>query len=140
MAKAKFVPADQSVEDMVSRVITAWPDRFIHLNRKDICLIFKDAPKNAFKAKTNITNGVYRALTNKKIIIQIHKQEWALMKETDRALLIYRELYRVDLNAKDKSEYKLIHEDVKDFKKILEKTGLNNETAEMFLSKVTEVK
>ncbi len=136
MAKAKFVPADSSVEDMVTRVINAWPDRFMHLNRKDICLIFKDADKNAFKAKTNITNGVYRALTNKKIVIQIHKQEWTLMNETERALLIYRELYRVDLNAKDKTEYKLVREDVKDFKKILEKIGLNNETAETFLSKV----
>lgn len=137
MSKAKFVDADTSVTDLARKIQNTFPDRFIHIKPADIYFVFKDAPKNAFKVKTNITNGLYRALTGRKIIIQIWKQEWTLLSETDRALLLYRELYRIDLNQKDKTEYKLIKEDVKDFSKILEKIGLHNETADQFLSKVT---
>ena len=134
--KAKYYEADTSVIELGRKIQNVFFDRFCHIKPNDIYYVFKDAAKNSFKAKTNITNGLYRSLTNKKIIIQIHKQEWELLKETDRALLIYRELYRIDKNQNDPSEYKLTREDVKDFKKILEKVGLHNETAESFLSKV----
>lgn len=137
MSKAKFVDADASVTDLARKIQNTFPDRFIHIKPNDVYYVFKDAPKNVFKIKTNVTNGLYRALTGKKIIIQIHKQEWTLLNDTERALLIYRELYRIDLNQKDKTEYKLIKEDIKDFSKILEKIGLHNETADQFLSTVT---
>jgi hypothetical protein len=136
--KAKFLEADSSVKVLAHKIKTVFSDRFIHIKPEDIYFVFKDADKNSWKAKTNVTNGLYRALTGKKIIIQIHKQAWNLMKDTEKALLLYRELYRIDINSKDKSEYKLIREDVKDFSKILEKIGLHNETAEVFLNKVLE--
>jgi len=134
--KAKFLDADNTVNDMVTRVMSAYPDRFIHINRQDLLLLFKDAPKNPWSAKTNVTNGLYRTLTKKKIIIQIHKQVWTADSEVDKALLIFRELSRIDLNDKDKSEYKLIAPTLVDFKFILEKIGLNHEHKEEFFAKV----
>jgi hypothetical protein len=139
MAKTKYSDVDSSVSDMVIRVMNAWPDRFIHINRPDLHLIFKDAPKSIWGAKTNVTNGLYRALTKKKLIIQIWKQGWALDKEVDRALIIFRELSRIDLNDKDKSEYRLIKPDLNDFKFLLEKIGLNHENKDAFFSKILSV-
>lgn len=136
MSKAKFSDIDSSVSDMVTRIQNAYADRFIHINRSDIFLIYKDCEKNAFAAKTNVTNGLYRALTKKKIIIQIWKQGWHLEKEVDRALIVFRELSRIDLNDKDKSEYKLIRPDLTDFKFLLQKIGLNHENKDTFFSKV----
>jgi hypothetical protein len=130
--------ADSSVSDFVTIIQNVFPDKFLHINRNDISLIFKDAPKSPWAIRTNVTNGLYRALLKKKIIIQIWKQDWALTKEVDRALLIFRELSKIDLNDKDKSEYKLIKPDLTDFKSILNKIGLNHEHKEEYFKKVTQ--
>lgn len=134
--KAKYLDVTSDVTTMVDALFNKFPDRFIHIGRKDLCLIFKDADKSQWQAKTNVTNGLYRSLTGKKIIIQIHKQAWVLDKPVDRALLIFRELSRIDLNQKDKSEYKLIKPDLTDFKFLLNKIGLNHEHKDEFFSKV----
>lgn len=138
--KAKYEDADNSVADMVNKVMNAFPDRFLHINRNDLYLVFKDAEKSSWKAKTRLLNGFYRMLTKKKIVIEIHKQEWVLLKdrESERALVLYRELYRVDKNEKT-NDYKLVKPDLQDFTKILEKIGLHNETVDQFFSKVVPV-
>ena len=102
MAKGKYLDVTADVTTMVDALFNKFPDRFIHINRKDLCLIFLDRDKNSWEAKTNVTNGLYRTLTGKKIIIQIHKQAWTLNKPVDKALLLFRELSRIDLNQKDK--------------------------------------
>jgi hypothetical protein len=134
--KAKYSDVTADVTTLVDTIMNKWPDRFIHISRKDLCLIFKDADKSQWQAKTNVTNGLYRTLTGKKIIIQIHKQSWVLDKPVDRALLLFRELSRIDLNQKDKSEYKLLKPDLTDFKFLLNKIGLNHEHKDEFFSKV----
>lgn len=134
MAKAKFVEVSDEVSAMVSKIQNVFFERFSHVNRTDVYLIFKDAAKNSFAARTNVTNGLYRALTKKKIIIQIWKQNWELNKEVDNALLIFRELSRIAKD--DHDEYKLIRPDLTDFKFLLEKIGLNHEHKDEFFSKV----
>lgn len=135
MAKTKYVDASPAVEELVTKIMNTWPDRFAHIGRTDILLVMKDSPKSTYKAKTRLLNGFYRMLTKKKIIMEIHKQSWELDKPADRALTLYRELYRVDLRETTK-DYKLTKPDLTDFTKILEKTGLHGETAEEFFVKV----
>lgn len=135
MAKTKYVEASPAVEELVTKLMNTWPDRFAHIGRTDILLVMKDSPKSTYKAKTRLLNGFYRMLTKKKIIMEIHKQSWELDKPADRALTLYRELYRVDLRETTK-DYKLTKPDLTDFTKILEKTGLHGETAEEFFVKV----
>ena len=134
MAKTKYVDAGPVIEAMVTKVMEVWPDRFAHVNRTDILLVMKDAPKSSYKARTRILNGFYRMLTKKKIIIELHKQAWELDKPAERALSIYRELFRIDLN--DQKEYKLTKPDLNDFTKILDKIGLHKETVNEFFGKV----
>ena len=134
MAKTKYVDAGPVIESMVTKIMEVWPDRFAHVNRADILLVMKDAPKSTYKARTRLLNGFYRMLTKKKIIIELHKQAWELDKPAERALSIYRELFRVDLN--DQKEYKLTKPDLNDFTKILDKIGLHKETVEEFFGKV----
>jgi hypothetical protein len=135
MAKTKYVEAVPGVETLVTKIMETWPDRFAHIGRTDILLVMKDSPKSTYKARTRLLNGFYRMLTKKKIIIELWKQGWDLDKSVDRALTIYRELWRVDLRETT-GEYKLIRPDLTDFTKILEKTGLHGETAEEFFNKV----
>jgi len=135
MAKTKYVEAVPGVETLVTKVMEVWPDRFAHINRTEILLVMKDAPKSTYKARTRLLNGFYRMLTKKKIIIELWKQGWDLDKPVDRALTIYRELFRIDLRETN-NEYKLVKPDLTDFTKILEKTGLHGETAEEFFNKV----
>ena len=137
MAKTKFLEADNSVHDVVTKLMNTFPDRFLHINRNDLLLVMKDAPKSTYKAKTKILNGFYRMLTKKKIVIELWKQGWELDKAAERALTLYRELYRVDINDTTK-DYKLTKPDLTDFTKILEKVGLHGETTDQFFSKVTE--
>jgi len=133
--KAKYTAATNDVEDMVTKLMNTFADRLIHIKRNDILLVFLDRPKNSWKAKIRLLNGFYRMLTQKKIVIEIWKQEWELSKPAQKALLLYRELYKVDLDSK-KVDYKLVKYDLQDFKKILEKTGLNGETTDQFFAKV----
>jgi hypothetical protein len=135
MAKTKYVDAVPGVDTMLTKIMEVWPDRFAHINRTDILLVMKDAPKSTYKARTRLLNGFYRMLTKKKIIIELWKQGWELDKNVDRALTIYRELWRVDLRETT-GEYKLTKPDLSDFTKILEKTGLHGETASEFFNKV----
>lgn len=135
MAKTKYTEAPASVEDLVTKLMQTWPDRFAHINRTDILLVLKDSAKSAYKARTRLLNGFNRLITKKKILIEVHKQSWDLDKPVDRALTLYRELFRVDLHETTK-EYKLIKPDLADFTKILEKTGLHGETASDFFNKV----
>ncbi len=135
MAKTKYSDAPTNVEELVTKIMSTWPDRFAHITRTDILLVMKDSPKSTYKARTRLLNGFYRMLTKKKIIIEVHKQSWELDKPVDRALTIYRELFRVDLREAT-NDYKLVKPDLLDFTKILEKTGLHGETAEEFLGKV----
>lgn len=135
MAKTKYVEAPQAMEDLVSKIMETWFDRFSHVTRSDILLVVKDSPKSGYKAKTRLLNGFYRMLTKKKIIIEVHKGAWDQDKPVDRALMIYRELFRID-TRETTSDYKLMRPDLSDFTKILEKTGLHGETAEEFFNKV----
>jgi len=136
MAKTKYVDATPAMEELVSKIMETWFDRFSHVTRTDILLVVKDSPKSGgYKAKTRLLNGFYRMLTKKKIIIEIHKQSWDQDKPVDRALAIYRELFRID-TRETTSDYKLMRPDLSDFTKILEKTGLHGETAEEFFNKV----
>lgn len=135
MAKTKYVDAVPGVESLVTKVMETFPDRFAHVNRNDILLVMKDSPKSGYKARTRLLNGFYRMLTKKKIIIELWKQGWELDKPVDRALVLYREMYRIDLRETT-GEYKLIKPDLTDFTKILEKVGLHGETAAEFFNKV----
>jgi hypothetical protein len=135
MSKTKYIEATHQVEDLVTKIMQVWPDRFAHVNRTDILLVMKDSAKSTYKARTRLLNGFYRMLTKKKIIIEVHKQSFELDRPVDRALTLYRELFRVDLREST-NDYKLIKPDLTDFTKILEKTGLHGETAEDFFSKV----
>jgi hypothetical protein len=133
--KTKYTEATHDVESLVTRIMETWPDRFVHINRTDILLVMKDSAKSAYKARTRLLNGFYRMLTKKKIIIELHKQGWELDKPVDHALVLYRELYRIDVRQST-NEYKITRPDLNDFTKILEKTGLHGETAEAFFNKV----
>jgi hypothetical protein len=135
MAKTKYTQASNEVEEMVTKLMNTFADRMIHIKRNDLYLCFKDSPKSAYKAKTRLLNGFYRGLTQKKIVIEIWKQGWELDKPAVRALTLYRELYKIDLNDKTK-DYKLVKYDLQDFTKILEKVGLHNETVDAFFTKV----
>lgn len=138
MAKTKYTQASNEVEEMVTKLMNNFPDRMIHIKRNDIYLCFKDSPKSAYKAKTRLLNGFYRGLTQKKIVIELWKQGWELDKPSTRALTLYRELYKIDLNETTK-DYKLVRFDLQDFTKILEKVGLHGETADQFFSKILPV-
>jgi hypothetical protein len=141
MAKTRYETVANDVNQMVEKLINIFPERFMHIKlREDVCLMFKDSPKSSWNAKTNVTNGLYRTLTGKKLIIQIWKGAWELDKPVDRALTLFRELSRIDLNEKNKVEYKLIKPDLNDFKFILEKIGLNHEKKDEFFKKVTTEK
>ncbi len=135
MAKTKYTDSTPAMEDLVSKIMQTWFDRFSHVTRNDILLVVKDSPKSTYKAKTRLLNGFYRMLTKKKIIIEIHKGSWDLDKPVDRALTLYRELFRID-TRESTNDYKLMRPDLSDFTKILEKTGLHGETAEEFFNKV----
>jgi len=135
MAKTKYVEASQDAESLVSKVMEVWPDRFAHINRTEILLVMKDSAKSTYRARTRLLNGFYRMLTKKKIIIELWKQGWDLDKPVDRALTVYRELWRID-TRETTHDYKLVKPDLTDFTKILEKTGLHGETAEQFFNKV----
>jgi hypothetical protein len=135
MAKTKYVEADMTVHALVDSIMNTWPDRFMHVQRNDLLIIMKDAPKSSYKAKTKVMNGFYRMLTKKKIVIEIHKQEWDLSKPADRVLMLYRELWRIDLNAKT-GDYKLIRPDLTDFTAILDKVGLHKETVDTYFIKI----
>lgn len=137
MAKTKYEPAGNSIEEMVTKIMSSFPDRFIHIQRNDLLIVLRDSPKCSYNAKTKILNGFYRMLTKKKIVIELWKQGWELDKPAERLLTLYRELYRVDINEKSK-DYKLVKPDLTDFKKIVEKVGLHNETVDVFFSKVLE--
>jgi c-di-GMP-related signal transduction protein len=139
MAKTKYEPAGASVEEMVTKIMSSFPDRFIHIQRNDLLIVLRDSPKCSYGAKTKILNGFYRMLTKKKIVIELWKQGWELDKPAERLLTLYRELYRVDLNEKTK-DYKLIKPDLTDFVKILDKVGLHKETVDVFFAKVLESK
>jgi hypothetical protein len=135
MAKTKYEPAGASVEEMVTKIMSSFPDRFIHIQRNDLLIVMRDSPKCSYNAKTKIMNGFYRMLTKKKIVIELWKQGWELDKPAEKLLTLYRELYRIDLNEKTK-DYKLVKPDLTDFTKILEKVGLHRETVDAFFSKV----
>lgn len=135
MAKTKYIEAVPGVEDLVTKIMQVWPDRFAHINRTDILLVMKDSVKSTYKARTRLLNGFYRMLTKKKIIIEVHKQSWDLDKSAERALTLYRELFRID-TRESTNDYKLMKPDLTDFSKILEKTGLHGETTADFFNKV----
>ena len=135
MAKTKYVEAVPGAESLVTKIMEVWPDRFAHINRSDILLVMKDSPKSTYKAKTRLLNGFYRMMTKKKIVIELWKQGWELDKPVDRALALYRELFRIDLRESN-HEDKLVRPDLTDFTKILEKVGLHGDTAEEFFNKV----
>jgi hypothetical protein len=136
--KTKYIEANSTVEELTTKLMQAWPDRFIHINRNDILLVMKDAPKSTYDARTRLLNGFYRMLTKKKIIIEVWKQAWELDKPAERALTLYRELYRIDKNAKT-GDYKLTKPDLTDFTKILDKVGLHKETVDEYFGKVVGV-
>lgn len=135
MSKVKYTEATPAVEDLVTKIMQVWPDRFSHINRTDLLLVMKDSAKSSYKARTRLLNSYNRLITKKKILIEVHKQSFDLDKPVDRALTIYRELYKVDIHEKTK-DYKLVKPDLADFTKILEKTGLHGETASDFFHKV----
>lgn len=137
--KTKYEPAGVSIEDMISKIMNTFGDRFIHINRNDLLIVLRDSPKCSYNAKTKILNGFYRMLTKKKIVVELWKQGWELDKPAERLLTLYRELYRIDLNEKTK-DYKLVKPDLTDFVKILEKVGLHKETVDVFFGKVLETK
>lgn len=133
--KTKYVEADVTVHALVDSIMNTWPDRFMHVQRNDLLLIMKDAPKSSYTAKTKVMNGFYRMLTKKKIVIELHKQEWDLSKPAERVLMLYRELWRIDLNAKT-GDYKLVKPDLTDFTAILDKVGLHKETVDTYFVKI----
>jgi hypothetical protein len=137
MAKTKYTEARTEIGQVVDKLFNSFPDRLIHIKRSDVLLVEKDSPKSTYKAKTRLLNGFYRMLTAKKIIIEVWKQEWELLRDhpAEKALLLYRELYKIDINDKTK-DYKLMKFDLTDFKKLVEKTGLNGETTDQFFAKV----
>ena len=135
MSKTKYIDSTPAMEDMVTKIMETWFDRFSHIVRTDILIVVKDSAKSPYKARTRLLNGFYRMLTKKKIIIELHKGSWDLDKPVDRALTLYRELFRIDLRESTK-DYKLTRPDLTDFTKILDKVGLHKETAEEFFSKV----
>lgn len=135
MAKTKYESAGNAIEEMVTKIMSSFPDRFIHIQRNDLLIVLRDSPKCSYNAKTKILNGFYRMLTKKKIVIELWKQGWELDKPAERLLTLYRELYRVDINEKSK-DYKLIKPDLTDFVKILDKVGLHKETVDAFFAKV----
>jgi hypothetical protein len=139
MAKTKYEPAGASIEEMVTKIMSTWPDRFLHVTRTDLLIVMRDSPKCAYNAKTKVLSGFYRMLTKKKIVIELWKQNWELSKTAEKLLILYRELWRIDLNQK-KDDYKLTKPDLTDFTKILDKVGLHLETVDAFFAKVLEAK
>lgn len=137
--KARYEDASQELISVVDKLQNTFADRFIHISRKDLLLVFLNAPKSSWKIRTRLLNGLYQKLTGKKIVIEVHKQEFELQKPVERFTMLYRELYRIDLKETDKSNYKLVKPDVHDFKAILSKMGLNMETADQFFSKILPV-
>lgn len=133
--KTKYEPVSNSVSEMVDRLINTFPDKFIHINRNDLCLMFKDSPKSSWQARTRIFNGLYRTLTGKKILMEFSKQDWELNTEVQRAVLVYRELLKVAFSDK-KKDYVIRRFDVQDFKEVLEKLGLSYENADSFFQSV----
>jgi hypothetical protein len=131
--KTKYEPVSNSVAEMVDRVMNAFPDKFLHINRNDLCLMFKDAPASSWRARTRIFNGLYRTLTGKKILVEFSKQDWELDTEIQRAVLIYRELLKVAFSDK-KKDYVIRRYDVQDFREVLEKLGLSYENADKFFA------
>jgi hypothetical protein len=136
MPKTKYIDSTPAMEEMVTKIMETWMDRFSHVNRTDILIVVKDNPKETnFRAKTRLLNGFYRMLTKKKIVIELDKKNWDLDKPADRALTIYRELFRID-KRESTNDYKLNRPDLTDFTKILDKVGLHKETSEEFFAKV----
>ena len=75
MAKTKYETASVEHEELVSKIMSVWPDRFIHINRNDILLVVKDSPKSGYAAKTKLLNGFYRMLTKKKISLRFGNKD-----------------------------------------------------------------
>lgn len=128
MARAKYEPASADVHTLIEKVINAYPHRFMHINRADLHLTFKDHPTSAWRGRTRLLNEFYSSLTSKKIAIEFHKQYWEECNEDQKAMLIMHELFHILFDEKNR-EYKLRQHDVKDFYELLKEFGLNYESA-----------
>lgn len=131
----RYEAVDNSVKEMVEKVINGFPEKFIHININDLHLTFKDAKSSTWNARTRLLNDFYQSLTNKKIGIEIWKQYWITAEESMRALTIYHELMHITYD-KNKKKYKLQAHDVQNFYEILSIVGLNNENIDQLVSKL----
>jgi len=137
MTQIKYETVSNDVREMIEKLINTFPDKFIHININDLHLTFRDSEKCTWKARTRLLNEFYRSLTDKKIGIEVWKQDWMTAKESQKAAVVYHELMHI-VYDETKKVYKLRRHDVQDFYEMLQQMGLNYENADDVFSKFTK--
>ena len=121
-----------SVEETVGKVMSWFPSKFTDVNARDIQVVFRDSLKSPWSATIRVVSGLFKAFTNKKLILIVWKGNWESADEYQRSLLVYEQLLRVRYND-EKKKYTLRKHDVTTFQEILADFGLNYEkTKEVF--------
>jgi hypothetical protein len=133
----KYEAASVDVQQTIEKLINMFPQKFIHINVSDMHLTFKDAPTSPWKARVRILSGFYSSLTNKKIGIEVWKQEWINADAAHKAAILYHELTHIMYDI-EKQVYKLKQHDVQDFYELLQNFGLNYEKVEEVFASLTK--
>jgi putative metallopeptidase len=124
----KYEAADVSVYQTVIDVLKQFPGKFIHIDPRDLHLVFRDSEKSQFRAQTRVLRGFYQSLTQKKVAITFWKKDWLESTQAQRAMVVYHELLHILRDSKT-LVYKLRKHDVQDFKEMIETFGLEGEKA-----------
>lgn len=114
---------------MVEKVSKAFPTKFGHIKQADLCLVYRNSVKSSYKVKTRILNNMFRALTDKKIIVEIWEQAWETATESQKALLVYQALYHISWNEK-KADYAIRKYDLTGYYEMFKEWGLSYEGAD----------
>lgn len=116
-----------SVEATIDRVVSLFPNKFVqNVNKNDIQVIFKDSEATNQVVTVRLVRGHEQALTNKKILMIVHKGTWVSDEEHERAFLIYEQLLRINY-VQEKRKYVIAKPDLNTFKEIVNDFGVNGE-------------
>jgi predicted metallopeptidase len=111
------------LSELVQKVLKAYDNQFWHIQYSDILCAeeYNKTPK--FIAKIRLLDGALNLLSDKKVVIEIARQNWDGLTENQRLVVVYHELCHLSFDYEHNC-YKLRDHDIEDFIEIVKPLGL----------------
>lgn len=110
--------------DLTRKILSAYENKFWFIQFHDLFCVEEHNKKPKFIAKIRLLESPLDLLSDKKVVVEIAKQNWDELSENQKLVVVYHELMHLEFDF-EHNRYKIKNHDVEDFHSILNTFGLH---------------